>query len=400
MIDRLKQFDLRFVFLIGLLIFLPSFEALKNLFSFLFVVSWVVISWREGDWSGKWRVIDTIFLLWILADIIVSINAVITHQFPGENFRDIIRFVLIAWVLSRTNFSKNQMSKLALIAVMSTVVTIFYSYATLLGSRVELNSVGHINHTAIYLLLSYTLSLTLLAFNFNHLANWERLLLFFATIVLFVATIDTDSRATMGLVIIVTLFNMFYFVLHYRKIKFALAAILICTLLATWLAYNPPVALQRIQANKNILQDVTRDKIRNFSYYAFKSSPVLGVGFGNFGRLTMSDIKEAIIEDNKDPASGQFLPFNHAHNVYYTYLVSGGLVSFSIFIWFWFYVIHVIIKLRAVAENKWIVVSSASVVMITLGIGWFNTTLHHEHAILSMLVLGLLISRNRQISEK
>lgn len=400
MIDRLKQFDLRFVFLIGLLIFLPSFEAPKNLFALLFVVSWVVIAKRENNWGGKWRVIDTIFLLWILADIIVSINAVITHQFPGENFRDIIRFVLIAWVLSRTNFSKNQMSKLALIAVMSTVVTIFYSYATLLGSRVELNSVGHINHTAIYLLLSYALSLTLLAFNFNHLANWERLLLFFATIILFVATIDTDSRATMGLVIIVTLFNMFYFVLHYRKIKFALAAILICTLLATWLAYNPPVALQRIQANKNILQDVTRDKIRNFSYYAFKSSPVLGVGFGNFGRLTMSDIKEAIIEDNKDPASGQFLPFNHAHNVYYTYLVSGGLVAFSIFIWFWFYVIHVIIKLRAVAENKWIVVSSASVVMITLGVGWFNTTLHHEHAILSMLVLGLLISRNRQISEK
>ena len=400
MIDRLKQFDLRFVFLIGLLIFLPSFEAPKNLFALLFVVSWVVIAKRENNWGGKWRVIDTIFLLWILADIIVSINAVITHQFPGENFRDIIRFVLIAWVLSRTNFSKNQMSKLALIAVMSTVVTIFYSYATLLGSRIELNSVGHINHTAIYLLLSYALSLTLLAFNFNHLANWERLLLFFATIVLFVATIDTDSRATMGLVIIVTLFNMFYFVLHYRKIKFALAAILICTLLATWLAYNPPVALQRIQANKNILQDVTRDKIRNFSYYAFKSSPVLGVGFGNFGRLTMSDIKEAIIEDNKDPASGQFLPFNHAHNVYYTYLVSGGLVAFSIFIWFWFYVIHVIIKLRAVAENKWIFVSSVSVVMITLGVGWVNTTLHHEHAILSMLVLGLLISRNRQISEK
>ena len=400
MIDRLKQFDLRFVFLIGLLIFLPSFEAPKNLFALFFVVSWVVIAKRENNWGGKWRVIDTIFLLWILADIAVSINAVITHQLPGENFRDIIRFVLIAWVLSRTNFSKNQMSKLALIAVMSTVVTILYSYATLLGGRVELNSVGHINHTAIYLLLSYALSLTLLAFNFNHLANWERLLLFFATIILFVATIDTDSRATMVLVIIVTLFNMFYFVLHYRKIKFALAAILICTLLATWLAYNPPVALQRIQANKNILQDVARDKIRNFSYYAFKSSPLLGVGFGNFGRLTMSDIKEAIIEDNKDPASGQFLPFSHAHNVYYTYLVSGGLVSFSIFIWFWFYVIHVIIKLRAVAENKWIVVSSASVVMITLGVGWFNTTLHHEHAILSMLVLGLLISRNRQISEK
>ena len=396
MIDRLKQFDLRFVFLIGLLIFLPSFEAPKNLFALLFVVSWVVIAKRENNWGGKWRVIDTIFLLWILADIIVSINAVITHQFPGENFRDIIRFVLIAWVLSRTNFSKNQMSKLALIAVMSTVVTILYSYATLLGSRVELNSVGHINHTAIYLLLSYALSLTLLAFNFNHLANWERLLLFFATIILFVATINTESRAMMGLVIIVTLFSMFYFVLHYRKIKFALAAILICTLLATWLAYNPPVALQRIQANKNFLQDLTRDKIRNFSYYAFKTNPILGVGLGNHGELGLADIKEEVINDFGVFDTTKYLPFAHAHNVYYTYLVSGGVLLFSIFSWFWFYIARTLFKFRATMDNRWVFVSAANVILINLGVGWVNTTLHHEHAILSMFVLGLLISLARK----
>ena len=91
MIDRLKQLDLRFACLVGLLVFLPSFEAPKNLFALLFVVSWAIIAKRENNWGGKWRVIDTIFLLWILADIAVSINAVITHQLPGENFRDIIR---------------------------------------------------------------------------------------------------------------------------------------------------------------------------------------------------------------------------------------------------------------------------------------------------------------------
>ena len=86
-INKLARVDIRFLFLIGLLIFLPSVESLKNIFAFLFVVSWVVVAKKNNDWGGKWQIIDSIFLLWILADIFVSINAIITHQLPGEGFR-------------------------------------------------------------------------------------------------------------------------------------------------------------------------------------------------------------------------------------------------------------------------------------------------------------------------
>ena len=47
-------------------------------------------------------------------------------------------------------------------------------------------------------------------------------------------------------------------------------------------------------------------------------------------------------------------------------------------------------------ENDWIVFSAIGVVMVNLGIGIVNTTLHHEHAILSMYVLGLLIAQYRK----
>ena len=77
--------------------------------------------------------------------------------------------------------------------------------------------------------------------------------------------------------------------------------------------------------------------------------------------------------------------------------MSGGLLIFSIFVWFWFYIVWVIIKLITRRENEWIVLSSISVVLVNLGIGWVNTTLHHEHAILSMFVLGLLIAQFRKI---
>jgi Kef-type K+ transport system membrane component KefB len=68
---------------------------------------------------------------------------------------------------------------------------------------------------------------------------------------------------------------------------------------------------------------------------------------------------------------------------------------FSIFAWFWLYVIWVIIKLITRRENEWIVLSAIGVVLVNLLIGWVNTTLHHEHAILSMYVLGLLIAQYR-----
>ena len=93
--------------------------------------------------------------------------------------------------------------------------------------------------------------------------------------------------------------------------------------------------------------------------------------------------------------SNLFISGAHAHNVYYTYLVSGGLLIFSIFAWFWFYIVWVIIKLMTKRENEWIVLTGVSVVLVNLVIGWVNTTLHHEHAILSMFVLGLVIAQYR-----
>jgi uncharacterized membrane protein YoaK (UPF0700 family) len=86
--------------------------------------------------------------------------------------------------------------------------------------------------------------------------------------------------------------------------------------------------------------------------------------------------------------------------------VSGGLLIFSIFVWFWFYIVwliikHVVLNSLRIYRNKfqeieWIVLSGISVVLVNLGIGLVNTTLHHEHAILSMFVLGLLIAQFRK----
>jgi len=394
--NKIAPVDVRFLLLAAMLVFLPGLEALKNIFAFLFVLSWVLISKKNNNWGGKWQIIDTILLLWILADILVSINVVITHQLSGSNFRDVIRFVLIAWVLSRIYFPKEKLRELALISVIATLITLAYSYYSTGGILKELHSVGHINHTATFLAIAYSISLSLLLFDFHSLKNYQKIILLISTIVLFSATIDTNSRAGFGLVIIVTLVDFIYLLIKHRKLStfFLLFGLVSCV--GVFFIYNPPQVLQRILAKDHILQDEVRDKIRNFSYYAFKTNPLFGIGFGNFGLIKKDDIKAEIIKDKGVYNSDEYLPSSHAHNVYYTYLTSGGLLIFSIFLWFWFYIVWIIFKLRSSKENDWIILSSISVLLINLGIGWVNTTLHHEHAILSMFVLGMLISEYRR----
>jgi hypothetical protein len=398
--NKIAVVDLRFLLLAAMLVFLPGVEALKNIFAFLFVLSWVLISKKNNNWGGKWLIIDSIFLLWILADIFVSINAVISHQLPGSNFRDIIRFVLIAWVISRIHFSKEKYIKLLIISIIGTLITLSYGYSSNFFILKELHSVGHINHTAIFLLISYSISLSLLLFGFHNLTKYQKIFLLISTIVLFSVTIDTASRAAFGLIIIVTLVDFIYLLIKLRKLSTFLLFFGVIFCVGSYFTYNPSHVMERIQASEHIFHDDTRSKIRNFSYYAFKKNPLFGIGFGNHGQIKIEDIKVEIIKDKGVFNASEYLPSSHAHNVYYTYLLSGGLLIFSIFLWFWFYIVWIIFKLRLTKENEWIVLSGISVLLINLGIGLVNTTLHHEHAILSMVVLGALISEYRRAINK
>ena len=100
--------DSRYIYLLLLLVALPSFEAPKNLFALLYVVSWFVIAYREKNWGGKWRIIDTVILFFFFGNIVVSLNAVIALDMPAKAINDLTRYILIVWVLSRHILEKNQ----------------------------------------------------------------------------------------------------------------------------------------------------------------------------------------------------------------------------------------------------------------------------------------------------
>jgi len=401
LINYIKEQDAKFIFLALMLIMLPSIEAPKNLFAVLFVVSWAFIARRDKNWGGNWRVIDTIFLLWILADIIVGINAVVAHGQPASGSKDIIKFVLVGWAISRAGFTIRQMIHLCLIAIIFTVLPLGYSYLNCDGgSCVELNSVGHVNHTAIYLLITYVLSLSLLVFNFKNIGNLLRTIFIVTTIILAYVVVDTHSRAASGLLAVITLMAMVYSIYYYRNWCSLIISVLLLSLASVILVYNPPSVINKFINGSDLVGDSPRQKIRNFAYYVFKIDPILGTGIGNFPNFSHNDITELVIKDKGVYDKSKFLPFAHPHNVYYVYLTGGGILLFSIFAWFWLQIVNIIYRVNIKCNEKWIVFSSMSTVAIVLGVGWVNTTLAHEHALIAMFVLGMLISLDRKTHAK
>lgn len=397
LINYIKKQDSKFIFLALMLVMLPNFEVPKNLFAVLFVASWVFIARRDKKWGGKWRVIDTIFLLWILTDIAVGINAVMMHEQPANGSKDIIKFVLVGWAISRSGFTIRQMINLCVIAIVFSIMPLAYSYLNCNGGTcVELNSVGHVNHTAIYLLIVYVVSLSLLIFNFKNIGNLLRTMLIVTTIIFAYVVIDTHSRAASGLLVAITLIAMLYSIYLYRNWCSVIISILLFSLVSTILVYNSSQVFNKFINGSSLVGDSPRQKIRNFAYYVFKIDPILGTGIGNFPNFSHDDIKELVIKDKGVYDKSSFMPFAHPHNLYYVYLSGGGVVLFSIFIWFWLQMANIIYKVNKQSQEKWLVFSSSSIVIAVLSIGWVNTTLAHEHALIAMFVLGLVISIDRK----
>ncbi len=394
-ISYVKEQDAKFIFLVLMLVVLPSLEAPKNLFAVLFVISWVFISKQEKDWGGEWKLIDTILLLWIVADVAVGINAIIVHELPANGSKDIIKFILVGWAVSRSSFDIRQMIFLIATAIIFSTIPLVESYTN--GKLyIELNSVGHVNHTAIYLLTAYILSLSLIIFNFNNMNNILRLVLTISTIILAYVVVDTNSRASSGVLVIFSLTLLSYAIYYYKNNIVTIAIIILIFLMALLVANNPPQVVNKFINGTSLIGDSPREKIRNHSYYTFRISPALGVGFGNYVHFGHDSIKDIVIRDKGEYESSKFLPSAHPHNVFYTYLVSGGLIMFSIFAWFWLHIVQIIYSVNKKSNEKWLVFGSMGVVMVVLGIGYVNTTLAHEHALIAMFVLGLLISEYRR----
>jgi O-antigen ligase len=125
--------------------------------------------------------------------------------------------------------------------------------------------------------------------------------------------------------------------------------------------------------------------------------PVFGVGMDNFKLITHERIKAWRTEAGQPYDASRYVHFPHGHNLYINTLAERGAVGFAILAAVLLAWAVSLVRFRPRREDEdldWLLWGGAAAGwFVTIAAGTVNTTLHHEHALLAVLLLGLWLSR-------
>jgi O-antigen ligase len=402
------------IMLLGLMILsLPSIEAPKNIFLVGYLLTRVIS--EIVDWEKriiKWNYWDSIFFLIVLTSFLSTIFAGMPHLEEWKGYLVLLTAILTGWSLSRAQYSRenyNGLFKLIILGAIPPLLWGLYQYLIVhTKNSLELHSVGHVNHSAIYLVIIFGASL---GWPLSYLSldkfkkkfyNLDILALCILSTIFFISLIIGQSRGAYGVGIILGLL-IIYYVGKNNKIKL-LGSFLIVLIVLLSIILKTDVIQKQIanQDDNNILS--YRDKVWNVSMEASRFSPLFGIGLSNWHFITIDQLKKSLENrGEKFDANNYFFP-GHSHHLYLSALVERGVVGLLVTLTFMLFWLRNIVK-----TYNWAIKSQDSIKLwsgslsawvATFGIGFVNTTFHHEHAILACLFLGIYLSYTSQYHPK
>ncbi len=220
----------------------------------------------------------------------------------------------------------------------------------------------------------------------------KRAFLMLLTILFYVALIIGGSRAAVGIGIIVTILFSLLFV---RNLKINLLIFCCLTLLTLPTLFLSSGVIERqlqLQSQNQTLNG--RSEIWHTTIEAARLYPLLGIGIDNRAFVTEEIIKKSIESRHEDFNRDYFnFNFKHSHSFYLTNIAERGVLGFIVtlsFILMWFQsLIKSYSQAKLSIQSAYLWMGSMSAWLATFGIGFVNTTFHHEHGILACLFLGL-----------
>ena len=378
--------------------FLPLREAPKNIFWAAYVLTWIINRARARDFGGRWDGWDTLSVLWIIAGYLAAIFAGI-HRGDGNEIsavNDLVKYVGLLWCVRRARYTAREAITLLVGLVASCFIGEIEALVNwlVIGKRkaLELVSVGQVNHSAIYMTICLGIDTALVLVYWRDLHKGWRALLIFIGLLMLTGLFLTGSRAAAG----VALMLLFVLAIACARLlglgRAAWAGALLVVSVA--LLVGGTKALQRQITNtetNNILSE--RDLIWNRGLVAWRAVPWFGVGPDNYSQITERDLRTQLAIEGKPFVQRDYAAAPHAHNLYINQLVERGVVGLSALLavlgaWgvaLWRF------RPRPGIDQAQMVLWCASFSgwFVTVVIGTVNTTLHHEHALLALMTLGL-----------
>jgi O-antigen ligase len=391
--DPLKYLELTFLSI--MLLSLPSLEGPKNIFLILFLATSLYRQFSKRK-KYPWVLWDWIFLSYIASAFLSATFAGISSGAEWGGFRSFLIWTGFAWLLSRTKYESKEITWIMWVTILGTLPPLAWGLIEYMvihtKDTLQLHSVGHVNHSAIYLgiILGGALSVTLSTW--RDVGLIQRIGLILLPIVFFESIILGQSRGVFGISLI-RISLLILAIPNPKKIK-AIALALFAIILALMPLMNTAIIQKQIAAQNanNTLSD--RPRVWSVSIEAARFYPIFGVGNGNWNQITLEDLKRSrekrdMPYDEKNYA----IQHGHSHSLYLASLVERGVVGLIVLIVFMMTWLETLIKsyhkLKNSTQGSYIWGASLSAWIVTFGVGLVNSTFHHEHAILALLFLGL-----------
>lgn len=392
------RYPIEFALFLALIFFVPLFEVPKNLLFGAYVIAWVVNRHQAGwkaSCGGRWDAWDSLFFIWIASAYLLASFAGL-HKNEWHAIGDLWRYVSVAWLLKRSGYGDREWRAIYAAVAVSTLVATLWGLAALSVPHkyagIELHSVGHVNHSATYIVISIGTVLSGLVAYWPGLSLRARIAGVFTLVVFGVAIVLAGSRAaTLVSLIIIVLVGAVW---SRRSKAVLLAMALVLAVFTTSIQ-----TFDKDMHRKNELAAASPNPMLNERYplwnqaiAAWRAHPWFGVGLDNFGEISAETVKRWLAERGDRYDAAAYAGSSHAHSLYLTTLAERGSVGLAV-------ILTVLLGwgislLRAWPRHTdpplhWMLWGgAASALTTTVAIGAVNTTLHHEHGLLAMLLLG------------
>ncbi|MFK8036341.1 MAG: O-antigen ligase family protein [Hyphomicrobiales bacterium] len=394
------------IWLIALIVFcLPLFEAPKNVFGVVLVITFLAWAARRGFGRGgtfEWPIIGLILVLWLAG--LTSEYQGATGWYHGELnlFENAVRWSFLGIVVLTTGrycYTDQQVRVLWVVAGCTAIISVADALIGLQYPGLaypEIRSIGHVNPSGLYVLVAMAVGLGIICLK----QVYARALGMAVLLAAIGFILPSRSIVTLGAATTLLAYAGFVIARRTGRIYRVLASVTIVVTICTAGVMSPYGVYFRSELQYRISGTEHfsyRDKILYTALEVWERNPLFGSGFNSFDAATDPAVVRAELEaegrDYDDEAS-RFFKTSHGHNLWTNALIERGLVGvvlytvlLALYIWYFWRAERRIDDPNA--TDRMVILTSQLVVIGFIVGGLGNTTMQNEHGQAGMMMLAI-----------